>query len=99
MKLQSFEYSYQLVMKHALIIMAISIVLALCVGMGIRATALCGNYQNWSTHTSFGSFFTFYVMLYSVIVPLGLAYYIPRKYTRESLKEIDESIQEFSQES
>jgi hypothetical protein len=95
MKLQSFEYSYQLVMKHALIIMAISIVLALCVGMGIRATALC----DWSTHTSFGSFFTFYVMLYSVIVPLGLAYYIPRKYTRESLKEIDESIQEFSQES
>jgi hypothetical protein len=96
MKSKPFEYSYHLVMKHAVIIMAISIVSALCVGMGIRATALC----DWSTidHTSFGSIFTFYVMLYSVIVPLGLAYYIPRKYTRESLKKIDESIQEFSQD-
>jgi hypothetical protein len=77
-------------MKHSVVIMACSVLAAFLLSIMLHDTALYDWVMN--SHTAIGCIFTSYVMLYSVIVPLALAYFIPRKYAKEYMEKVDESI-------
>jgi hypothetical protein len=88
--LRTIRYSYHLAMKHSVVIMACSVLAAFLLSIMLHDTALYDWVMN--SHTAIGCIFTSYVMLYSVIVPLALAYFIPRKYAKEYMEKVDESI-------